>query len=113
MTAFSGHVGEQRDLAALAIGQRLLAAAQQHVGLDADAAQFLHRVLGRLGLQLARGRDVRHQGEVHEHRHVLAALDAQLADGFEERQRFDVADGAADLDQRPRHTLRWRRRCSA
>ena len=28
-----------------------------------------------------------------------AALGADLADGFEERQRFDVADGAADLDQ--------------
>ena len=36
------HVGEQRDLAALLVGQRILAAAQQHVGLDADAAQFLH-----------------------------------------------------------------------
>jgi hypothetical protein len=30
-------------------------AAQQDVGLDADLAQFLDRVLGRLGLQLAGG----------------------------------------------------------
>ena len=28
-----------------------------------------------------------------------AQLVAELADGFEERQAFDVADGAADLDQ--------------
>jgi hypothetical protein len=34
--------------------QRLLAAAQQHVGLDADLAQLLDAVLGRLGLELAR-----------------------------------------------------------
>src|SRR5690606_8078813 len=52
-----GHVGEQGDLAALAVGQRLLAAAQQHVGLDADRAQLLDRVLGGLGLELARGGD--------------------------------------------------------
>ena len=32
------HVGEQRDLAPLAVGQRLFAAAQQHVRLDADAS---------------------------------------------------------------------------
>jgi hypothetical protein len=29
---------------------------------------------------------------------VAAELDAELADGLEERQRLDVADGAADLD---------------
>ncbi len=34
-------VGEQRDLAALFIGEHRLAAAQQHVGLDADRAQLL------------------------------------------------------------------------
>ena len=93
------HVGEQRDLAALAVGQRLFAAAEQDVGLDADGAKFLHRVLGRLGLQLAGGRDVGHQGQVHEDRLVRTAFGADLADGFEERQRFDVADGTADLDQ--------------
>ena len=94
-----GNVGEQGDLAPLAIGQRLLAAAQQHVGLDADRTQLLDRVLGRLGLQLARGGDPRHQGEVHEQRLVRPALGADLADRLEERQRLDVADRAADLDQ--------------
>jgi len=55
-------------------------------------------MLGGLGLQLAGGGDVGHQREVHEHRLVGAALDPQLADRLEERQRLDVADGAADLD---------------
>ena len=68
------------------------------VGLDADPAQLLDRVLGGLGLELARG------GQGGEQRHVdvqdvgPADVLAHLADGLEERQRFDVADGPADLD---------------
>ena len=93
------HVGEQRDLAALAVRQWLLGAAQQHVGLDTDRAQFLHGMLGGLGLQLARRRDVRHEGEVHEDGLVRAALGADLADRLEEGQRLDVAHRAADLHQ--------------
>lgn len=37
---------------------------------------------------------------MHEHGLFGAALGAHLADRFQERQRFDVADGAANLDQR-------------
>src|SRR3546814_347774 len=92
-------VGERGDLAPLAVGQRLLAAAQQHVGLDADRTQLLDRVLGGLGLELAGRGDVRHQGQVHEQRLVRAALGADLADRLQERQGFDVAHGAADLHQ--------------
>ena len=51
------HVGKQCDLASLAVRQRLLAAADQHVGLNADAAQFLHRMLGGLGLEFTGGGD--------------------------------------------------------
>ncbi len=91
-------IREQRDLAALLLRQRVAAAAQQHVRLDADAAQLLDRVLGGLGLDLARAADDRHQREVHVHAVVAAELDAELADRLEERQRLDVADRAADLD---------------
>ncbi len=91
-------VGEQRDLAALLVGQRILAAAQQHVGLDTDAAQFLHAVLRGLGLDLTRAADDGHEREMQEHAVVAAEFDAELADGFEERQRLDVADRAADFD---------------
>jgi len=43
--------------------------------------------------------EMRQQREVREH-HVFVADDvAHLADRFEKRQRFDVADRAADLDQ--------------
>ncbi len=98
ITASTCDVGEQRDLAALVVRQRAVGAAQQHVGLDTDLAQFLDRVLGRLGLDLAGRGDVRHQREVNVADIVASHLDPHLADRFEERQRLDVADGAADLD---------------
>ena len=100
ITASTGDVGEERDLPALVVRQRAVGAAQQHVGLDTDLAQLLHRVLRGLGLDLAGGGDVRHQREVDEAGVVAADLDRHLPDRLEERQRLDVADGAADLDHR-------------
>ena len=94
------HVGEQADLLALVVGDRAVGAAQQHVGLDADLAQLLHRVLGRLGLELAGGGDPGHVGQVHERGVRRAHLQAHLAHRFEERQALDVAHRAADLDDR-------------
>src|SRR5690606_30750981 len=41
-------VGEHRDLGALVVGNGTVGAAQQQVGIDADLAQLLHRVLGGL-----------------------------------------------------------------
>jgi hypothetical protein len=83
----------------LAFRDRPVGAAQQDVGLDAQAQQLLHRVLRRLGLELAGRRDVRHQREMHEQRALAAELVAELADRFEEGQAFDVAYRAADLAQ--------------
>ena len=92
-------VGEERDLAPRGDVDRVVGTADQHVRLQADGAQLLDRVLGRLGLGLAGGGDVRDQGQVHQHRALGADLDAQLADRLEERLRLDVADGATDLHQ--------------
>ncbi len=91
-------VGEERDLAPLLFRQRIAAAAQEHVRLDADATQLLDRMLGGLGLDFARTADDRNQGQVDVDAIAAAELDAHLTDGLEERQRFDVADRAADLD---------------
>ena len=102
------HVAEERDLALDVGGERALGAADQDVGLDSDLHQLAHRVLRRLGLELARGGDVRHQREVDEDRVLAADLLAELADRLEERQRLDVADGAADLDD---HDVVSRARC--
>ena len=93
------HVAEQRDLLALRARHLAVGAAQQDVGLDADRAQLLDRMLRRLGLQLARGGDPRHQRQMDEDRRAPRQLVAELADRLEERQALDVADRAADLDE--------------
>src|SRR5688572_21901569 len=91
-------VREQGDLAPLFVGQRVSAAAQEHVRLDADAAQLLDGVLRGLGLDFARAADDWHQRQVHVDAVPAALLEPHLPDGLEEWQRLDVADGAPDLD---------------
>ncbi len=93
-------VGEQRDLAPVAVGERPIGAAEHDVGLDADLAQLLDRVLRRLGLHLAGRRDERHQRQVDVADVVAAERDAHLPDRLEERQRLDVADRAAHFHDR-------------
>ena len=93
------HVAEQRQLAPLFLRDRSVAAAQQNVRLDADRAQFLDRMLGRLGFQFARAGDVRQQRQVNIDRVMARQFVAELPDRLEERQALDVADRAADLAQ--------------
>ena len=80
------HIGKQGDLAALFIRNGITAPAQQDIGLDTDGAQLLHRVLGRLGLDLTRGGNVGHQRQVHVKHIVMTELDAKLTDGLQKRQ---------------------------
>ena len=94
------HVAEERELAALAFRDRPVRAAEQDIRLDSDGAQFLHGMLRRLGLELARARDIRQQGQMHEQRMAFRQVVLQLADRLEERQALDVTDRTADLDQR-------------
>ena len=79
------------------LGDVAVGAQHDRVGLDADAAQRGDRVLRRLGLQLARRADVRHQRDVQEEAVVAAEVVAHLTGSLEERLRLDVADRAADL----------------
>ena len=102
---FRHHIAEKRDLAPLFNRDRTVGAAQQDVRLDADFAQFLDRMLGRLGLQFTGRRNVRQQCQMHVADVVAPLLDAHLADGFKERQRFDVTDRTTDLDDRHVGTL--------
>ena len=78
-------------------GDAAVAAADDDVGLDAPAAQLGDRVLGRLGLLLARRPEVRHEGDVDVADVVAADVLAELPDRLEEREDLDVADRAADL----------------
>src|SRR5207253_2561333 len=87
------HIAKQCKLASLLLGNRPIAAAKQNVRLDADRAQFLDGVLGRLGLEFARSDDERQQGEVDVDYMVTGQIIAELANSFEERQALDIADG--------------------
>src|SRR5258708_6812955 len=93
-------VAKESDFPSLVFGQRPDRAAKERVGLDTDLAQLLDRVLGRLGLDLAGRGDVGHQREVDVADVVAAEVEPHLPDRLEERQRLDVADRAADLDDR-------------
>ena len=91
-------VGEERDL--VADVPRPSSSCERHtidVGMDTDAPQLVHRVLGRLRLQLAGRLDERDERDVDVDDVLLADLAPELANGLEERQRLDVAHRAADL----------------
>ena len=92
-----GDVAQQRDLALEAHREGAVAAADDDVGLDAPAAQLGDRVLGGLGLLLARRADVGHQGEVDVADVVAPDVLAELPDGLQEGEDLDVAHRAADL----------------
>ncbi len=94
---FHVHVAEQRDLLLHIVRERTLRAAQQHVRLNTEGAQLLDTVLRRFSFQLLRRCDPRHQRDVHESGVVAAQLMPELADGFQERQRFNIAHRAANL----------------
>jgi hypothetical protein len=106
ITPHSGTLVNRRDLGALVVGDGAVGAAQQRVGLDADLAQLLHRVLRGLGLELAGRGDPGHVGQVHEGALLGPMLEAHLAHGFQEGQRLDVAHGAADFDDGHVHRVR-------
>ena len=90
-------VGEERDLVPDVARELLVRAADDDVGMDADPAQLVHGVLGRLRLQLAGGLDERDERDVDVDDVLGADLAPELADRLEERLGLDVADGAADL----------------
>ena len=107
---FLADVAELRDLAPLAVRQRTFAAAQQQIGLNAQACQFAHAVLRRFGLQLACGGNERHQRYMDGNRLLRLQLVAQLTDRLDERQRLDIAHRAADFAQHEVQPLGIRQR---
>ena len=90
-------VAELRDLALQLLRQRSLGTANENVRLDSDLHELADGVLGRLRLQFGGRRDEWNQREMNEEGVVAADFLAELTDGFEERQRLDVAHRPADL----------------
>src|SRR3546814_4144929 len=96
---FLADVAQQRDLGALRLGQRLFTTAEQDIRLNAQRREFAHAVLRRLGLQLARGGDIRHQRDMDRDRVFTPLFVLELTDRLDEGQRLDVSDGAPDFAQ--------------
>ena len=71
--------------------------ADEDVGLNTDLPQPFDGVLRRLGLGLAGRLEIGDQRQMDVEDVGLADVEGELANGLEERQPFDVADGAADL----------------
>ena len=94
------YVAKQRDFAAFFIGQDSVHAADEDVGLQADAEHFFNGVLRGLGFDFACRRDIRHIRQMHKQGVGAAKLAAHLADGFQKRQRFNIAHRAADFHNR-------------
>src|SRR5512136_2043020 len=75
----------------------MVATADNDIWLDTYAAQFIHAVLCRLGLQFSGGRNIWQQSHVNIEHVVPSHLGAHLSDGLQERQAFDVAYRPANL----------------
>mmetsp|Transcript_3707 Transcript_3707/g.10450 ORF Transcript_3707/g.10450 Transcript_3707/m.10450 type:complete len:220 (+) Transcript_3707:1477-2136(+) len=93
-----GHVAEERQLLAHRVLEWLLAAARQHVGIDAQRAERLHTVLAWLCLLLAHHAQNWHQAHMHE-KHVLGAdAELELPQRLDKRHALNVAHGSSELD---------------
>ncbi len=99
-------VAEERELSSNVVGKVAFAAAEKDIGLDTDLTQSRHGMLRRLRLHFVGRFDVGDEGDVDIDHVVAGMFRAELADGFEEGEGFDVADGAADFDDRDVAVLR-------
>ena len=79
-------VGEERDLVEDLVVDRLVAAQDDDVGLNTDAAQRAHGVLRGLRLQLSGCTDLREQRHVHVEHVPASDVLAHLPDRLEERE---------------------------
>ena len=95
---FFGNIAEQAYLGADTPVDGVVAAADDDVGLNADALKLLDRMLGGLGLKLSRCGQIGNKRHMDEAALVHAELRLELTNGFKEGLGFDIADGAAYLD---------------
>ncbi len=98
-TTASGSTSQKRAiLSRTSFGNVAVGAADDHIRLNADGAQFAHALLRRFGFEFAGAADCRQQGDVDEEAILAADFTTHLADGFEKGLALDIADGAADFD---------------
>ncbi len=75
----------------------MVGAAHEHIGLDADLAEFRDRLLRRLRLQFARRDQIGHERDVDENHVLRPDFERELPHGLEKRQSLDISGRAADL----------------
>ena len=92
-----GHVAEAGQLFAHALGDGIIAAADQHAGLYAHGLQRLDRVLRGLGFQLLAALEVRNQRNMNKQHVVAIIFPLELTNRLDEGLTLDITDGAADL----------------
>ena len=97
ITAFVSMSAKRAIFSRMSCDSVVARAADDDVRMDTDATQLVHRVLRRLRLQLSGRLDERHERDVNVDDVLRPLFAPKLADRLEERQRLDVADGAADL----------------
>src|SRR5262249_13256665 len=82
-----------------------IAAAKQNVRLNSNAEHFLDRVLRWLGFLLTGCGDVGNQRDVDEKSILRSEFEAHLANRFQKRQRFDVADRTTNFNNDDVHVV--------
>ena len=91
---FKVHVAEGGHFHAHSIVEVAFGAQHEDVGLNTHSLQFLHRVLGGLGLQFFGCFQIRYVSEVDTDS-IATQLPAQLSDGFHEGGTLDVTNGSS------------------
>ena len=91
------HVAEACDLCPHLRVHLVVRAAHDEIRLQAHAAQFLHRMLRGLGLDLMRGRDIGHEAHVNERGASRAFLLPKLPHRLHEGLALYVANGSTEL----------------
>ena len=92
------NVGEEGNLLAHVIRDRVISAEDDHVGLNAAAAQLLHRVLRWLCLQLTSCGKLWEERDVNVERISATNVFLQLTNRFNEWKRFNVSHRSANFN---------------
>ena len=87
-----GNISEQSDLMTLIFRNRSVGTTKQDVRLNTNLTQFFYGVLCWFSFKFASCRYPRQQGQMDITRIVAPFFKAHLANCFQERKRFNIAD---------------------
>ena len=95
--AIRAHIAEHADLALDIAANAAIGTQHDDVGGDAHALQFLAGMLGGLGFIFVRAGNIGHQNHMDVAAVFHALLNANLADGLQERLALNITGGTADF----------------